>query len=179
MNSFNHYAFGAVGDWLLEQLVGIRLAEPGYRAITLQPQLIQGITQACALRTTPYGRVRLAWQCLNHLITVEVEIPANTTAQLFLPEQEGSITLGSGSYQYSYATETDLTRRRQGGAFRCPAGYAGRSCRRIPCRQELQRLERHDAGRRGTVCTAIDKAQPALLTDQTNAILFSLHFRTL
>ena len=112
MNSFNHYAFGAVGDWLLEQLVGIRPAEPGYRAITLQPQLIQGITQACALRTTPYGRVRLAWQCLNHLITVEVEIPANTTAQLFLPEQEGSITLGSGSYQYSYATETDLTPQR-------------------------------------------------------------------
>ena len=101
-----------MGDWLLEQLVGIRPAEPGYRAITLQPQLIQGITQACALRTTPYGRVRLAWQCLNHLITVEVEIPANTTAQLFLPEQEGSITLGSGSYRYSYATETDLTPQR-------------------------------------------------------------------
>lgn len=56
--------------------------------------------------------MRLAWQCLNHLITVEVEIPANTTAQLFLPEQEGSITLGSGSYQYSYATETDLTPQR-------------------------------------------------------------------
>ena len=68
--------------------MGIRPAEPGYRAITLQPQLIHGITQACALRITPYGRVRLAWQCLNHLITVEVEIPANTTAQLFLPEQE-------------------------------------------------------------------------------------------
>ncbi len=60
----------------------------------------------------PYGRVRLAWQCLNHLITVEVEIPANTTAQLFLPEQEGPITLGSGSYRYSYATETDLTPQR-------------------------------------------------------------------
>lgn len=195
MNSFNHYAFGAVGDWLLEQLVGIRPAEPGYRAITLQPQLIQGITQACAMRTTPYGRVRLAWQCLNHLITVEVEIPANTTAQLFLPEQEGSITLGSGSYRYSYATETDLTPQRftmdtplrtmladaDAKAVLSAAlpGYAGRSCRRIPCRQELQRLERHDAGRRGTVCTSIDKAQPALLTDQTNAILFSLHFRTL
>ena len=102
MNSFNHYAFGAVGDWLLEQLVGIRPAEPGYRAITLQPQLIQGITQACALRTTPYGRVRLAWQCLNHLITVEVEIPANTTAQLFLPEQEDLGTMLSRLREQRY-----------------------------------------------------------------------------
>lgn len=113
MNSFNHYAFGAVGDCCWERMwVSARLNR-ATAPLRCSHQLIHGITPGLgALRTTPYGRVRLAWQCLNHLITVEVEIPANTTAQLFLPEQEGSITLGSGSYQYSYATETDLTPQR-------------------------------------------------------------------
>ncbi len=108
MNSFNHYSFGAVGSWMLEFLAGLRHARPGYQEIEIRPQFVQGITQVSAARKTPYDLVSCGWQCKNGTITVDVEIPVNTTATLWLPEQENPISLGSGSYHYSYATATRL-----------------------------------------------------------------------
>lgn len=108
MNSFNHYSFGAIGQWMMEYLAGIQAAKPGYEEILLKPQFIQGITEVQASRKTPYGDLSCAWRCKNGIITVDVTIPANATAMLWLPEQEEMISLGSGSYHYEYPTETRL-----------------------------------------------------------------------
>ena len=108
MNSFNHYSFGAVGSWMMEQLAGIQLEKPGYKESILRPQFVQGITEVSASRKTPYGVLSCAWKCKNGTITVDVTVPANTTATLCLPEKEEAISLGSGSYHYEYATETRL-----------------------------------------------------------------------
>lgn len=111
MNSLNHYAYGSIGDWLYRKLAGINELQPGYRSFEIRPQMVKGICSVRASLETVYGTIRSAWSCKNHQITVEVEIPVNTTAQLYLPERE-MVTLGSGKYRYAYATETELETER-------------------------------------------------------------------
>lgn len=108
MNSFNHYSFGAIGQWMIECLAGIQAAAPGYREIRLMPQFIQGLTHVTVTRKTPYGTLSCGWKCKDGQITVDVTIPVNTTAILYLPEQEEPVTLGSGAYRYNYPTATCL-----------------------------------------------------------------------
>lgn len=59
-----------------------------------------------------YGRIALAWRCEKGQITVDLTVPANTTALLTLPEKTETLTLGSGTYHYEYATETTLEQSR-------------------------------------------------------------------
>lgn len=108
MNSFNHYAYGSIGDWMYQRLAGIQLAKPAYKHSLLAPQFIKGITQAEASVETMYGKLACSWECTQGLITVNVTIPANTTATLHLPEKDNPIELGSGDYTYSYPTDTKL-----------------------------------------------------------------------
>jgi len=108
MNSFNHYAFGSIGSWIIERLAGIRPSSPGYKTSIIEPQLINGITYVNASRETPYGILSSNWKCLDNLITIDINIPANAMATLILPEREGSVELGSGVYHYEYSTTTKL-----------------------------------------------------------------------
>lgn len=108
MNSFNHYSFGAIGEWMIEYLTGIQIAKAGYSEISLKPRFIQGLTHVKATRETPYGTLSCGWKCKDGKITVDVTVPVNTTATLHLPEQEEPIHLGSGIYHYVYPTTTCL-----------------------------------------------------------------------
>lgn len=108
MNSFNHYAYGSVGSWMHQTLAGIKIVEPGYKVFCIQPQFIKGISWVNASIDTPYGMIESNWRCENGLVTIDVAIPANTKAQLILPEKEDVMELGSGQYHFEYETETDL-----------------------------------------------------------------------
>lgn len=108
MNSFNHYAYGSIGDWMYQRLAGIQLAKPAYKHSILAPQLTQGLTNVTAAIETMYGKLACSWQCKDGEITVEVTVPANATATLYLPEKDNPIELGSGVYSYVYTTETKL-----------------------------------------------------------------------
>lgn len=108
MNSLNHYAYGSIGSWLYEKVAGISAAEPGYRKIKIHPLLTKGMTQVSASYESVYGMIKSAWSCRNGGICVDVQIPANTTAVICLPEKEGEISVGSGKYHYEYETQTDL-----------------------------------------------------------------------
>lgn len=108
MNSFNHYAYGSIGDWMYQKLAGIQILEPGYKKSLIAPKFIKGITEVKAKLETVYGTLSSAWKCENGMISVEIEIPANTTALIRLPEKETEFELGSGIYFYEYETNTDL-----------------------------------------------------------------------
>ncbi|MHB0864974.1 glycoside hydrolase family 78 protein [Paenibacillus sp. SEL3] len=112
MNSLNHYAYGSIGEWLYRRLAGINPLEPGYKKILIKPQFIAGITFVEAELDSVYGRIVSKWSCQNNMIRIEVEIPANTTAILELPERELPVEVGSGSYSYEYETETSLEQER-------------------------------------------------------------------
>lgn len=112
MNSLNHYAYGSIGEWMYKKLAGINIVEPGYKKFTMKPMFMKGITWVDASFESVYGTIRSAWKCENKTITVDVTIPVNTTAELYLPEKDEVITLGSGTYHYEYATETKLEKDR-------------------------------------------------------------------
>jgi alpha-L-rhamnosidase len=123
MNSYSHYAYGAVGEWLFSDIAGIDLIETGFKRIRIRPRLGGTLTKAEATHTCLYGPIRSAWEIQGVTLSLKVEIPANTTAQVHIPTQDqGSIReggkpwtgtmaagepgyvvleLGSGSYAFS------------------------------------------------------------------------------
>jgi len=130
MNSFNHYAYGAVGDWMYRVMAGIGIdpAAPGYAHVLIAPRPGGGFTRVAASHESMYGRVGSAWRLEEGRFRLEVEVPPNTTATLRLPgailaevregeapveaaeavsgaRQEGAdvvLELGSGSYVFGY-----------------------------------------------------------------------------
>ncbi len=87
MNSFNHYAYGAIGEWMYRVMAGIEIdpAAPGYKHTLIQPRPGGGFTSASASHMSLYGRVSSAWKMDGGAIELAVEIPPNTTATVRLP----------------------------------------------------------------------------------------------
>ncbi len=112
MNSLNHYAYGSIGDWMYRKIGGINQLEPGYHRFYVKPMFVKGIEEARTEFESPYGKISSYWRCKDGKIKVEVQVPANTTAQIYLPEKEDVIEVGSGIYQYEYETETSLKAER-------------------------------------------------------------------
>lgn len=87
MNSFNHYSFGAVGQWMMAHSLGIEREEPGFRTFILQPEPDPtGImTWAEGYYDSMHGRISSAWKVDGTTLTYRATVPANTTATLYLP----------------------------------------------------------------------------------------------
>jgi alpha-L-rhamnosidase len=87
MNSFNHYSFGAVGQWMLAHSLGIERDEPGFRKFNLQPEPDPTgvMTSAEGYYDSMYGRISSAWKVEGGTLTYRATVPANTTATLYLP----------------------------------------------------------------------------------------------
>ena len=98
MNSFNHYAYGAIGDWMYRAMVGIDTEEdgPGYRYIRVKPHIGEGFTHASASLETYYGTVSGGWKKENDQLQMDVEIPANTTATIYVPAANADAVTESG-----------------------------------------------------------------------------------
>ncbi|NEM92503.1 alpha-L-rhamnosidase [Galbitalea soli] len=101
MTSFNHYALGAVADWLHRSVAGLAPAEPGYRTLRIQPHLLDGFDHATATHDTPYGIATAGWVRDGDTVTVSVVIPANTTAVVTLPGTDDVHEVGSGEHQWT------------------------------------------------------------------------------
>jgi alpha-L-rhamnosidase len=87
MNSFNHYAYGAIGQWMHERIAGLAPdpAQPGYRHFFIQPAPGGPLTSAKAELNTPYGKASSSWVLKNGKLQIEAIVPPNTTATLLLP----------------------------------------------------------------------------------------------
>jgi alpha-L-rhamnosidase len=91
MNSFNHYAYGAVGEWLYRYMAGIDtdFTSPGFHRILMHPQFDAALGAANASFDSPYGTIASAWKDDGHTVSWNVTIPANTTALLYFPLNSG------------------------------------------------------------------------------------------
>jgi alpha-L-rhamnosidase len=98
MNSFNHYAYGAIGDWMYRVMAGLSEDAPGFKKIRIMPHIGKGITSAKADLQTNYGKAGSAWELHNNQLVLKVEVPANTTASIFIPAKNAdAITEGGKS----------------------------------------------------------------------------------
>jgi alpha-L-rhamnosidase len=130
MNSFNHYAYGAIGAWLYQVVAGLEVdpAEPGYKHVLIQPQPGGGLTHARAALNTMYGVTVSAWELTDGRFQLDVTVPPNAHATVRLPHatlaqvtegglplrigngigrtvQDGGAALvevGSGRYRFAY-----------------------------------------------------------------------------
>lgn len=129
MNSFNHYAYGAIGEWMYNHIAGLSIdpSNPGYKHILLNPHPGGGLTNAKAEFQSLYGLVKSDWEIKDKNFIYTVVIPPNTTANLTLPNTQiegillnGKIVppafkknmtqlgeavfleIGSGTYQFQY-----------------------------------------------------------------------------
>jgi alpha-L-rhamnosidase len=129
MNSFNHYAYGAIGDWLYQVVAGIKVDpdKPGYKRVIIQPKPGGGLTSARGDFDSMYGRIESNWNLNKDKFNLTVTIPANTEGEVYLPAQSMAditeqgqaldrimgirdiwqeeanviLTLGSGTYHFS------------------------------------------------------------------------------
>jgi len=134
MNSFNHYAFGAIGEWLYRFVAGLDTDEskPGFKHIHLRPTPGGGLDYARATYMSMYGEIVSGWKIIDGNMHIEVTIPPNTTATIVLPnalqeqvtehgvrlgdlrgvriaalhEYHVTMELESGSYQFQYEWRT-------------------------------------------------------------------------
>lgn len=102
MVSFNHYAMGAVGDWLYRRAAGVEAAEAGYKKITIKPVVGGGLTFVKAYKDTNYGRVSSEWKIDGGTFEITAEIPVNTDAEIVLPDGTKHC-VGSGLYNFKCA----------------------------------------------------------------------------
>ncbi|WP_442577005.1 family 78 glycoside hydrolase catalytic domain [Microbacterium sp. F51-2R] len=98
MTSFNHYALGAVADWLHRVVAGLSPAAPGYRRIRFAPRPGGGLTSASARHTTPYGEASIQWRLDEGGLHVRVEVPVGAEGILDL-EGEDVEVLGHGVHE--------------------------------------------------------------------------------
>ena len=96
--SYNHYAFGCIGEWLYREIGGIQAKKPGYKEILIKPSLDCGLCYVHASQYTVYGKITVDWKLEDAKAIVRITIPANTTAEVSLP----GITAKVGSGQYTY-----------------------------------------------------------------------------
>ncbi len=124
MNSFNHYAYGAVGDWMYRVAAGLEIGKPGYKKIIIQPHPDARLGYAKATYESVYGKIESGWKIEKDHLKMKVVIPPNTTAKIILPntkianvsergkpiskifnntlESDGNVELevGSGDYEF-------------------------------------------------------------------------------
>jgi alpha-L-rhamnosidase len=131
MNSFNHYAYGAIGDWMYRVVAGIELGKTGYKHILIQPQPTSRLSFAEAHFESNYGRIESRWERKAGKMSLKVRIPANTTATITLPNakidqiteggkkmetgedfkniradgKDVKVVVGSGVYAFEWAAE--------------------------------------------------------------------------
>jgi alpha-L-rhamnosidase len=99
MNSFNHYAYGAIGDWMYRVIAGLDtyVDEPGYKHIRIQPHIGGGLSYASASLQTSYGKLSSGWKIEADKILFDIEIPPNTIADVFLPGTAADAVSESGN----------------------------------------------------------------------------------
>ena len=98
MNSYNHYSYGAIGDWMYRVVTGIDTYEdgPGYQHSKIAPEPGGGLTSASAELQTAYGKLSSQWRSEKEGLFLDMEIPANTTSTVTIPAPEGGLITEGG-----------------------------------------------------------------------------------
>lgn len=86
MISYNHYASGAVGDFLYRRVLGLEAVEPGYKTFAVRPVLGGGLTWAKGSVRTPYGEACVDWSMKSGIFIVTIQVPVGTKCELTLPD---------------------------------------------------------------------------------------------
>ena len=100
MNSFNHYAYGSVFDWVFGAALGVKPTTPAYRTVSITPHPDRRLGYARARMQTRAGELGVYWYYKENAVLYEIEIPKGMTASLTLPSGYTEM-LAAGSYHFA------------------------------------------------------------------------------
>jgi alpha-L-rhamnosidase len=103
MTSFNHYALGAVADWMHRRVAGLAPAAPGYQAIEVRPLPTSHLTSASARHLTPYGEAAVSWERSDGRFTLRVTVPVGASATVHLPGGTDPVAVRHGAHEWTVA----------------------------------------------------------------------------
>ncbi|MGE5557259.1 MAG: family 78 glycoside hydrolase catalytic domain [Bacillota bacterium] len=131
MNSFNHYAYGAIGEWLYRTVAGIDLDErqPAYKHIIIHPRPGGGLKYARASYESIYGQIKSGWEIRDASLVMDVLIPANTDAEIYLPATDlsrilvnGAVLRGAEGIEAFSKRNGEIVLKAEAGAYRIEIG---------------------------------------------------------
>jgi len=96
MNSFNHYSLGSCGEWMFSSMAGIDTDGPGFKKLIIRPTPGEGITWVKCSYDSINGRIVSNWQRDGGKLTMDVTVPANTTATVYVPAKDANGVTESG-----------------------------------------------------------------------------------
>jgi len=108
MTSFNHYALGAVADWMHRSIGGIAPGSRGYAMVDVAPVPGGRVRQATASLDTGYGLVEVAWTWQGGTFRLDVRVPPNSRARVTLPGESATVEVGSGRHHWETALAEPL-----------------------------------------------------------------------
>ncbi|HET7725301.1 MAG TPA: family 78 glycoside hydrolase catalytic domain [Propionibacteriaceae bacterium] len=101
MTSFNHYALGAVADWLHRSVGGLAPAEPGYRRVVVRPLVGTALDCAQVSYDSAYGHHAVSWTRSGTRVELSVTVPVGTTAEVWVPGTDAPIEVGPGQHAFT------------------------------------------------------------------------------
>lgn len=110
MNSYNHYAYGSIVEWVYRYIVGLEVDEtkPAYKHFYIQPHFNSNLDWVCIKRETAYGEIKIDWRVEHGQAVLNVDVPTNTSATLRIVEDDWKASdmpemkLGSGAYEFRF-----------------------------------------------------------------------------
>lgn len=106
MNSFNHYAYGSVGQWMYANIAGISAARPGYREVLIRPRPGGGVDSARATFRSVRGPISTRWSRRQGRFELTCSVPPNTTAEVWIPAAPRDKVTHSGGTPCATRTAT-------------------------------------------------------------------------
>jgi len=106
MTSFNHYALGAVANFMHSTIGGISPLEPGWKHVLIRPQPGGTITSASVSHKSPYGQIKCSWMLKDEQLVVDIAVPPNSSATVELPGLKTRV--GSGKRQFAVCWKKDV-----------------------------------------------------------------------
>lgn len=102
MNSFNHYAYGAIGQWMYEDMLGLNFDEenPGFKHFYIKPNATTLFSKVKGKFKSPYGLIKIKWKTKGNNVTLKFTIPPNTSGTVIVNNSEK--TYESGTYEINY-----------------------------------------------------------------------------
>lgn len=100
MNSFSHYAYGAVYQWICENIGGIKSVKPGFKEIVIKPCITDKLNWAETTYNSIHGEIRVYWKRQKEKVNMEVTVPPNVKAKIYVPGKKKPVAVGSGNYTF-------------------------------------------------------------------------------
>ncbi|MGC4941385.1 family 78 glycoside hydrolase catalytic domain [Kribbella sp. DT2] len=101
MTSFNHYALGAVADWMHRRVAGLAPGDPGYRTLLVDPLPTARLTKASARHLTPYGEAAVTWTRADGQLRLSVTVPVGAKATVRVPGASDPVSVGHGTHEWT------------------------------------------------------------------------------